>query len=183
MSMLTAAWTMTSPFLGLVPRGGPVCAATGLAAYRLHCTATGQLHQGLEAILRRCWWGAESAPPHPLRAERQSHSVVHSAQPTHRRSARSCTLAVRVVVVPPPVRRRLRVADRRVLPRLLVSECGDVEVAPGAAQLLVAAVLHEVGAEIRSPSRRKALVRCPASGTGPVAAAPGAHRAALKNRI
>src|SRR3954470_21641224 len=77
MSMLTAAWTMTSPFLGLVPRGGPVCAATGLATYRLHCTATGQLHQRLEAILRRCWWGAASAPHHPLRAERQSHSVVH----------------------------------------------------------------------------------------------------------
>ena len=42
-------------------------------------------------------------------------------------------LAVRVVVVPPLVRRGLRVALGRVLPLLLTSERGDVEIAPGGA--------------------------------------------------
>src|SRR5829696_1160974 len=65
----------------------------------------------------------------------------------HRRYGRSRSLAVRVVVVPPLVRRGLRVSVRRVLPLLLAPECGDVEIAPGAAQLLVAAVVDEVGAE------------------------------------
>jgi hypothetical protein len=40
---------------------------------------------------------------------------------------------VRVVVVPPLVRRRLRVALGRVLPLLLPSKRGDVEIAPGCA--------------------------------------------------
>src|SRR4051794_7892851 len=47
--------------------------------------------------------------------------------------------SVRVVVVPPLVRRGLRVPVGRVFPRLLAPERGDVEVAPGGAQVLVAA--------------------------------------------
>src|ERR1044072_2522406 len=54
---------------------------------------------------------------------------------------------VRVVVVPPLVRRRLRPAVRRVLPLLLAPERGDVEVAPGRAHRLIAARVDEVGAE------------------------------------
>jgi len=69
------------------------------------------------------------------------------AREAHRRSARSLARAVGVVVVPPLVGRRLRVALRRVLPFLLAPERGDVEVTPGAAQLLVATVVDEVGAE------------------------------------
>src|SRR5215216_2185059 len=49
---------------------------------------------------------------------------------------RSRVLAVRVVVVPPLVRRGLRVALGRVLPLLLASERGDVEIAPGGAYVL-----------------------------------------------
>src|SRR5262245_32722288 len=57
------------------------------------------------------------------------------------------TSLVAVVPVPPLVCRRLRVAFRRVLPLLLTSERGDVEIVPGAPHLLVAAVVDEVGAE------------------------------------
>src|SRR5512132_938085 len=56
-------------------------------------------------------------------------------------------LVVLVVEVPPLVRRGLRVALRRVLPLLLAPERGDVEVAPGAAHVLIAAAVDEVGAE------------------------------------
>src|SRR6266545_6933993 len=59
----------------------------------------------------------------------------------------SLALAVGVVVVPPPVRRGLRVPLRRVLPLLLAAERGDVEVVPRAPHLLVAAGVDEVGAE------------------------------------
>src|SRR5215218_6645629 len=59
----------------------------------------------------------------------------------------SPALAVGVVVVPPPVRRGLRVPLRRVLPLLLAAERGDVEVVPGVPHLLVAAGGDEVGAE------------------------------------
>src|SRR4030095_11527896 len=52
-----------------------------------------------------------------------------------------------VVPVPPLVRRRLRVALRRVFPLLLSTERRDVEIVPGAPHLLVAAVVDEVGAE------------------------------------
>src|SRR5215216_1546553 len=60
--------------------------------------------------------------------------------------ARLPALAVRVVVVPPLIWRRLRVALRRVLPLLLAPERGDVEVAPRAPHLLVATAVDEVGA-------------------------------------
>src|SRR5262249_39452725 len=52
-----------------------------------------------------------------------------------------------VVVAPPPVRSCLRVALRRVLPLLLATERGYIEVAPGGAQRLVAARVDEIGAE------------------------------------
>src|SRR5688500_15858098 len=57
------------------------------------------------------------------------------------------TLFVAVVPVPPLVGRSLRVARRRVLPRLLASERRDVEIVPGTSHLLVAAAVDEVGAE------------------------------------
>src|SRR5512132_3268940 len=59
----------------------------------------------------------------------------------------SPALAVGVMVVPPSVRRGLRVALRGVLPFLLAAERGDVEVVPGVPHLLVAAGGDEVGAE------------------------------------
>src|SRR5262245_59342560 len=49
--------------------------------------------------------------------------------------------------VPPLVRRCLGVAFRRILPSLLTTERGDVEVVPSASHLLVAAVVDEVGAK------------------------------------
>src|ERR671922_2426010 len=54
---------------------------------------------------------------------------------------------VRVVVVPPLVRRGLGVALRRVLPLLLAAERRYVEVGPGGSHGLVAAGVDEVGAE------------------------------------
>src|SRR5262245_43013307 len=59
----------------------------------------------------------------------------------------SLALVVVLVVVPPPVGRRLGIAGRRVLPLLLASQRGDVEVAPGAAHVLIAAGVDEVGPE------------------------------------
>src|SRR6202022_3618756 len=56
-------------------------------------------------------------------------------------------VAVFVVPVPPRVRLCLGVALGRVLPVLLASECGEVEVASGAPHWFVAAVVDEVGAE------------------------------------
>src|ERR687895_2366481 len=67
--------------------------------------------------------------------------------PARLRHARSCLLPVLVVVVPPLVRRGLRVALGRVLPLLLPAERRDVEVCPGGAHRLVAALVDEVGAE------------------------------------
>src|SRR5688572_4320611 len=55
--------------------------------------------------------------------------------------------AVGVVVVPPLVRRRLRVALWRVFPLLLAAEGSDVEVRPRAPHRLIAAAVDEVGAE------------------------------------
>src|SRR5207247_3428123 len=52
-----------------------------------------------------------------------------------------------VVPDPPLVGRSLRVALRRVLPLLLAPERSDVQVVPGIAHLLVAAVVDEVRAE------------------------------------
>src|SRR6185437_5109653 len=60
---------------------------------------------------------------------------------------RRCIRDVAVVPVPPLVRRRLRIAFGRILPELLPAERCDVEVVPGAAELLVTAVVEEVGAE------------------------------------
>jgi hypothetical protein len=54
---------------------------------------------------------------------------------------------MRVAVIPPLARRCLRVALRRVLPRLLPAESSDAKAVPGAAHLLVAAVVDEVGPE------------------------------------
>src|SRR6202048_3350363 len=54
---------------------------------------------------------------------------------------------VAVVPVPPLVRSALRVALRRVLPRLLTPERRHVEVAPGGAHRLISAAADEVGAE------------------------------------
>src|SRR6202140_2188223 len=55
-------------------------------------------------------------------------------------------VAVFVVPVPPRVRWGLRVALGRVLPVLLTSERGQVEVAPGAPHRFVATIVDEVGA-------------------------------------
>src|ERR1700757_2143450 len=52
-----------------------------------------------------------------------------------------------VMPVPPLVRRGLRIALGRVLPLLLASERGQVEIAPDAPHCFVAAVVDEVGAE------------------------------------
>src|SRR5215472_7474962 len=61
--------------------------------------------------------------------------------------AASIGTLVRVVPPPPGVRWVLRIALGRVLPLLLPPEHGHVQVAPGAAECLVAAVVEEVGAE------------------------------------
>src|ERR1700720_1429144 len=53
-------------------------------------------------------------------------------------------VAVFVVPVPPFVRRSLRVALGRVFPLLLAPERSHIEVAPGAPERLVAAVVDEV---------------------------------------
>src|SRR5205085_12107010 len=88
-----------------------------------------------------CWCRRAPAPAPPTatpRCERSSLLGRHiRAKPG---------LAVVVVVVPPLVRRRLGVALRRVLPLLLASERGDVEVGPGGAHRLVATAIDEVGA-------------------------------------
>src|SRR3954467_14110337 len=60
---------------------------------------------------------------------------------------RALRVVVLVMAALPLVRRRLRVALRRILPRLLAPERRDVEVGPGAAHRLVAAVVDQVGAE------------------------------------
>src|SRR4051794_25704783 len=60
---------------------------------------------------------------------------------------RALRVVVLVVAPLPLVRRRLRVALRRVLPLLLAPERRDVEVAPGASHRLVAAIVDQVGAE------------------------------------
>src|SRR5271168_1654024 len=59
--------------------------------------------------------------------------------------SRWLALAVFVVPVPPFVRRALRVALRRVLPKFLPAQRRHVQKAPGVAQYLVAAVVDEVG--------------------------------------
>src|ERR1700745_512191 len=68
-----------------------------------------------------------------------------SAQGALQRSLRQLGVVVLVVPIPPLVRRALGVALGRVLPRLLASEGAQVEVAPGAAERLVAAVVDVVG--------------------------------------
>src|SRR6476660_7643925 len=83
-SMLTAAWTMTSPFLGLVPRGEPVCATTDVATHGLHTTATGQLHQGLEASPPPFLAGCREPPVRHAPAARIGRSTPSSATPRAR---------------------------------------------------------------------------------------------------
>src|SRR5438552_7067834 len=75
-------------------------------------------------------------------------SATHEGTCNRRATAlRSFRRAVRVVVVPPLVRRSLRVALGRVLTLLLAAERGDVEVVPRAPHLLVATGIDEVSAE------------------------------------
>src|SRR5262245_57969812 len=85
---------------------------------------------------------ARRGAPWPRRSRRGE--PPRAARP---RYARRSLLAVRVVVVPPPVRRGLRPALGRVLPRLLAAERGHVEVAPDGAERLVSAAVDEVRAE------------------------------------
>src|SRR5215471_3283204 len=75
------------------------------------------------------------------------HSLSRGGGRGVHRPKRHLGMIVLVVPVPPAVRRGLRIALGRVLPVLLPSERGHVEVAPGAPQRLVAAVVDEVGAE------------------------------------
>ena len=83
----------------------------------------------------------DPSPPTRRTSRIRSRSTATTSRP------RSPVRAVRVVVVPPLVRRGLRVALGRVLPLLLAPERGDVEEAPGRAHVLVAAGVDEVGAE------------------------------------
>src|SRR5215211_2605805 len=76
-------------------------------------------------------------PPAAPRSPRSRTAA--GSRPARLRRERSSVFAVRVVVVPPLVRRRLRVALRRVLPLLLAPERGDVEVGPGTSHRLVTA--------------------------------------------
>src|SRR4051794_18644421 len=103
------------------------------------------------SVMRPASRGAAGAAPSRRArppAPRPRRTRTPGAPPAaRRRRARSRGAAVRVVVVPPLVRRRLGVALRRVLPRLLAAERRDVEVAPGAAHRLVAAAVDEVRAE------------------------------------
>ena len=72
---------------------------------------------------------------------------LDSAARFERSTPRTVGVAVFVVPVPPFVRRSLRVAFRRVFPLLLAPERSHIEVAPGAPERLVAAVVDKVGAE------------------------------------
>src|SRR5262245_50384245 len=63
------------------------------------------------------------------------------------RFVRSGAVAVAVVVIPPLIWRGLGIALRRVLPFLLATQRGQVEVAPGAAHHLVAASVDEISAK------------------------------------
>src|SRR5215207_1039348 len=86
--------------------------------------------------------GGHGAPPDELRAclSRRASAASDSLLP------RAGLRPVVVVEPPPLVWRGLRVALRRVLPLLLATERGDVEVVPGAPHRLVAAAGDEVGA-------------------------------------
>src|ERR1700738_1300579 len=75
--------------------------------------------------------------------DRGLSGVRHLDPPLVGRSARD----VAVVPVPPLVRRGLRIAFRRVLPRLRAPERSHVELSPGAPHRLVAAAVDEVGTE------------------------------------
>src|SRR5919198_5058097 len=103
------------------------------------------------SIIFRALGGVAGAPlPRRVRAAARPRRPLRMAEslPAGRlRRERSRVLAVRVVVVPPLVRRGLWVALGRVLPLLLAPERRDVEIAPGGAQVLVAAGVDEVGAE------------------------------------
>src|SRR6266536_6428287 len=70
--------------------------------------------------------------PAPLTKGRSGSSAAHL------RCVRLGARRVGVVVVPPLVWRGLGIALRRVLPLLLATERGDVEIAPGASHRLIA---------------------------------------------
>src|SRR5688572_7808469 len=118
-------------------------------------------------LMRRASAGASARAPRARRASPRTRSRRpprwrSAPRPGNRRRARSRGNARRVLVVavPPGVRRGLRVALRRVLPLLLAPERREVEVAPRAAERLVAALVDEV--------RAKDVVAVPHERVGPV---------------
>ena len=119
---------------GAIALGHPL----GCSGARLAGTLARELkREGFATESRRCasaWPGTGDGHREP-RCE-----LAPSAAQGARRS-------VRVVILQPPAGWRLRVALRRVLPLLLAPERRHVEVAPGASQRLVAACIHEIGAE------------------------------------
>src|SRR4051794_11487071 len=93
--------------------------------------------------------GVRAMPGRAGAARRRRRRTAAPPPPAHRRRGRRSlagSFAVGVVVVPPLVRRGLRPALGRVLPRLLASERGDVEERPCGAQVLGTAGVDEVGA-------------------------------------
>src|SRR5262245_19792539 len=80
-------------------------------------------------------------PPNP--AVSHAKSARAGGAQLHQAGSIRVRLARLVVPDPPLVRRGLRIALRRVLPRLLATERGDVEVGPGTAHRLVAAGVDE----------------------------------------
>src|SRR6478672_12986589 len=125
-SAMRAAKTRLSSTLSPRCRMPPACCAVG-TAIGCWCCMRGVLPPWKSApAARSCSCRAPPGldPSHPLRA-----------------------LPVGVVVVPPLVGRGLGIALRRVLPLLLATERGDVEVAPGASHRLVAATVDQVRAE------------------------------------
>jgi len=107
----------------VAPWRGAACAATPMRSHRNPNP--------------RAWWRTTSmsveVQPDPSCLGRGWPSRQHLFQRDALRRKRLRVLAVSVVVVPPLVRRGLRVALGRVLPLLLASERGDVEIAPGGA--------------------------------------------------
>src|SRR4051794_4395362 len=80
-------------------------------------------------------WTATGAPAPPPSAPDLLHGLLHP---------RLALPGICVVVVPPLVGRRLRIALGGVFPLLLPAERGDVEVVPRVAHLLVATGVNEV---------------------------------------
>src|SRR5215212_4997807 len=110
----------------------PTRRSTSASVVSQSCSACHQrrITSSLVQASKTAWAGAWKV--------RSMRSVVFSV------TRGSLAVVVLVVQVPPLVRRGLRVALRRVLPHLLAPQGGDVEVAPGAAHVLVAAGVDEV---------------------------------------